>query len=626
MTKQHSFRGGQLDDRAGGRVDLEIYGQMVKSGNNMSIDHEGSLSSRPGTQQSEDVTSSKPLRVIGWTNRIAQLDLHFTSTEIKIYENNTNTANVSHPFSISEIDEITFVSDGVNFFIAHKSHPVQLLERLSPISYSLTELQAQFQFHPSLKYEAEGTTLTPSATTGSITLTASTGFFVAGHVGVQFEVEGNRVTITSVTSGTIASATVIDTLAGTAPTSDWEEQAYSGVRGHAEAIGYHQGRLVLAGGGNNELQVHLSRSGQFDSFQKVIGGTIPADAAISAVVNSNEAAKIRHILSMGPLVLFHDKGVVADFNSPITPESIGFSEQQAVGIGDIPPEQGPQGAFYIRTGGGNQPLILLQFDDISARLVSQPVSQLNQELVDGARNLMYIESSTFDTNESLFIQNGDNDISAFSVSADLFGGTPWEINSEWTILTSWKSGNELKVILENVSSGNAFIGTLTNGSFFDLNESFAKVSGSPNIVVPTTFNGATVRWRSGDVVSEDLVVAFGLINDANLIGVTGGDWGIPFQSKVQPLSQTPGQQAGRKRPLNRGRVDVISTNGLQLRLLDQSTGLPYNTEQITPEDVQSEGWFEFELEDDGDDRDPEFEFFVDGGKPLTIRQYWFFRG
>lgn len=73
---------------------------------------------------------------------------------------------------------------------------------------SLGQLQAPF-------YRFNGTsgiTLTPSALTGSITLTTSAAFFNAGHVGVNLRYKNRQVNITAVTNATTATATVLEQL------------------------------------------------------------------------------------------------------------------------------------------------------------------------------------------------------------------------------------------------------------------------------------------------------------------------------------------------------------------------------------------------------------------------------
>src|SRR3546814_12735773 len=92
-------------------------------------------------------------------------------------------------------------------------------------------------------------------TTGTVTLTASADHFVAGHVGTRFRIQAKEVAITAVGGPTTATAEVKQTLAGTAATKDWVEQAFSTVRGWPVSVVFHQDRLVL--GGSRDLPHRL---------------------------------------------------------------------------------------------------------------------------------------------------------------------------------------------------------------------------------------------------------------------------------------------------------------------------------------------------------------------------------
>ena len=79
--------------------------------------------------------------------------------------------------------------------------------------------------------------------------------FVAAHAGVRFRVAGKRVVITGVASSTAAVATVEETLASTAATTDWDEAAFSAAHGWPVCLCFHQDRLVL--GGSRDLPNRL---------------------------------------------------------------------------------------------------------------------------------------------------------------------------------------------------------------------------------------------------------------------------------------------------------------------------------------------------------------------------------
>lgn len=78
------------------------------------------------------------------------------------------------------------------------------------------------------------------------------GEFTSGSASVEMTYAGGSsngvVRVTRVDSGTSAQAIVLDDLGGTGATSDWEEGAWSGVRGWPSAVALYEGRLWWAGG------------------------------------------------------------------------------------------------------------------------------------------------------------------------------------------------------------------------------------------------------------------------------------------------------------------------------------------------------------------------------------------
>src|SRR3546814_10056301 len=84
---------------------------------------------------------------------------------------------------------------------------------------------------PYRKFARDEVTLAASGTTGTVTLAASADLFESGHVGTRFRIQDKEVAITAVGGPTTATAEVKQTLAGTAATKDWAEQAFSAVRG-----------------------------------------------------------------------------------------------------------------------------------------------------------------------------------------------------------------------------------------------------------------------------------------------------------------------------------------------------------------------------------------------------------
>ena len=93
---------------------------------------------------------------------------------------------VSTPYESSELFELQYVQSADEMYIVHPNHPPYILTRTSTTAFTMTEFD--FQKGPFLLQNSSTTTITPSGTTGSITLTASVATFNENHIGALWEV------------------------------------------------------------------------------------------------------------------------------------------------------------------------------------------------------------------------------------------------------------------------------------------------------------------------------------------------------------------------------------------------------------------------------------------------------
>ena len=102
-----------------------------------------------------------------------------------IYKDGDLVATKSTPFNGDDLPKLRFAQSADVMFIASGTHPVQVLKRTGTDTFSSLS-----NFDPSPGYfdattMTSGTTITPSARSGSVTLTASTGVFSSNDVGNQ---------------------------------------------------------------------------------------------------------------------------------------------------------------------------------------------------------------------------------------------------------------------------------------------------------------------------------------------------------------------------------------------------------------------------------------------------------
>lgn len=134
-----------------------------------------------------------------------------------------------------------------------------------------------FPFRPIVALGSGGPNLTTSGTSGTITVTSSSAFFDATHIGAVFKFNSSGSTgsarVTAFGSSTSVTMEVISTLPlagtyGTAATTSWEESAWSDFRGWPSTVTAYQGRLIFGGNADTPNRIWGSRIGNFFLFME----------------------------------------------------------------------------------------------------------------------------------------------------------------------------------------------------------------------------------------------------------------------------------------------------------------------------------------------------------------------
>ena len=93
---------------------------------------------------------------------------------------------VVSPYTAAQVGQLEYAQSADVIYITHPDHPPYKLARVSALSWTMTAVT--FAWPPFNDENVGTTTLTASALTGNITLTASASLFVAGDVGSYFKI------------------------------------------------------------------------------------------------------------------------------------------------------------------------------------------------------------------------------------------------------------------------------------------------------------------------------------------------------------------------------------------------------------------------------------------------------
>ena len=123
---------------------------------------------------------------------------------------------VVSPYLEGEIEDIRYVQRAGVLYLAHQNHPIFQLTRTSDNDWKLVAVS--FAFEPTDEIlQLYSTTLTLSALTGIITVTAAAAAFVASDVGRSLSSGNGSGVITAFTSTTNVWVTVVDNFAAVGP-------------------------------------------------------------------------------------------------------------------------------------------------------------------------------------------------------------------------------------------------------------------------------------------------------------------------------------------------------------------------------------------------------------------------
>lgn len=326
-----NFTAGEVSADLLGRGDLRAYENGALKLRNIFIYPTGGITRRAGLGYID--TAAGNGRLISFEFNTEQTYLMVvTDGRMDIYAGGVHLQTIAAPWTEAQIAQMTWTQSADTLLIVHPDVPPRKFLRTGGGSFALEAwnffTDANVVQQPYYKFAGSAVTLTPSATSGSITLTASTAIFESGHDEMRLRVGGKEVHITAVNSPTVVTATVIETLAGTAATIDWAEAAFSAVRGYPATVAFHQDRLVIGGSRDLPNRLWMSKSGDLFNFDL---GTGLDDEGIEFAILSDQVNAIRGIFSGRHLQIFTSGAEWMLTGDPLTPTSVQLNRQTRVG-------------------------------------------------------------------------------------------------------------------------------------------------------------------------------------------------------------------------------------------------------------------------------------------------------
>lgn len=566
-----SFTAGEVDVDLAGRGDLALYANGAKRLRNVVVASTGGVRRRPGLRYV--ATARGPGRLIAFAFNTDQTYLLALSDGwMDIYADGAKVAELQTPWSTAHIAQVNWTQSADTLLVVHPDVPPRKITRTGATTWSMEEWSFYEEngilYVPTHKFAKDDVTLTPSGTSGTITLSASAAAFDPIHVGLRFRVGGKQVQITAVSSPTQAGATVKETLASTAATRDWEEQAFSALRGWPVSVCFHQGRMVIGGSRGLPNRLWLSKSMDLFNFDL---GTGLDDEAIEFGLLSDQVDAIRAVFPGRHLQVFTSGAEWMVVGDPVTPSKIQLNRQTRVGspVDRSVPARDVDGATHFVSRNGRDLREFLYTD------VDQ-VYQAN-DLTMVAKHIMNAPvDQDYDSGRRLFhVVMGDGTLGTLTVYRA-------EKVTAWSVYETRGAFRSVAVV-----EGEAFVLVERNGSLFiecfdeslslDAALTGSRASPSDSWSGLGHLEGEEVRVLMDDTSIADLRVSGGQL--VLPLPASSIQAGLAYTHRIEPLPPQagPGQPmaAGTAIRLVQACFRVLDTKALFIDTGRGATAIPF---------------------------------------------------
>jgi len=398
-----------------GRYDIQQYFSGAESLENLQIHPQGGVYRRPGTDFLHDYTGEDIARLVvfDYSDDIQYLFV-FRVGAIDVWDNDV-LAHTITPTGMTEnqIREMDFVQTANNMIIVHEDFlPKSLIRGGSVTSWTL----APITFDPiplfgfSLNTSNPAGTVTPSAISSTVSLTASSAVFAATDIGGFVSGNGGEARITKFISTTKVEARVtvpfVDTTA--IPNGEWEletgyEDAWSSTRKYPRSVIYHQDALMF--GGTPSLPDVLWKSAVADyfNFDDTRGF---ANDSVTTNVKTDRINDIRYMVSSDDLLVFTSESEFY-ITGKITPElSFQVKKQDTRGIRKNIKPVFVDGAPVYADAKANVVREFV-FSDINAKYNSTNLNILSTGIINSPVDMAHQEPFGDRDSDNVYIVNTD---------------------------------------------------------------------------------------------------------------------------------------------------------------------------------------------------------------------------
>ena len=316
------------------------------------------------------------------------------------------------------LNEMSWTQSADTLIVTHEDmNPVKIVRGASDSLWTASALTFDSipKYAFTLAYTNPAGTITPSAISGKVKITASSAVFSAGNVGqyINAEPQGRAKIVQFLTTTTVNVVTEFPFFDLTAiANGNWDiesgyEDVWSSTKGWPRTVSFHQGRLYFGGSRSRPSTIWGSIVGLFFDFEPTEGLD---DDALEATLDTNTFNAITDIISGRDLTIFTTGGefyVPQNGLEPITPLS--FFVQSTSRNGSKPGirvQQLEGGVIFVQRQGKS--LSEIAYSDTQLTYVTSKISLLSGHLLKTPKRMALRRAVDTDENDLLLIVNSDD--------------------------------------------------------------------------------------------------------------------------------------------------------------------------------------------------------------------------
>lgn len=193
QSQQYTFSGGEWSPEMLGRSDVAQYSTACRLVSNFIPRVQGPATRRPGTLFLAETKNNAKAVLVPFVFSITQsYMLEFGDGYFRVFRDRGQVVSggtpleIATPYGAADLDELYWTQSADILYLFHPGYRPRKVKRTSDLNWSIEELA--FEGGPFLPENTDETIkITPSAATGTVTLTASKALFEAGHVGALWK-------------------------------------------------------------------------------------------------------------------------------------------------------------------------------------------------------------------------------------------------------------------------------------------------------------------------------------------------------------------------------------------------------------------------------------------------------